>query len=223
MSTALLPRPRALLFDWDGTLIDNWDAIVSGLNEALVTFGQPAWTRGEAMDRISASQRDSFPVLFGDDWQQARDIFYAGFERRHLELLTVLEGAEALLDAVPPVVTSLVSNKSGRHLRLEAAHLGWTSRFHALIGATDAERDKPDPAPVHLALQGTAIAAGPDVWFIGDSATDLKTARAAGCTAIMVRHVAANPAPLPPDLSPDLSVANLAALQQALVLSLSAS
>ena len=35
-----LPKPRALLFDWDGTLIDNWDAIVSGLNEALVTYGQ---------------------------------------------------------------------------------------------------------------------------------------------------------------------------------------
>ena len=24
-----LPVPHALLFDWDGTLIDNWDAIVA--------------------------------------------------------------------------------------------------------------------------------------------------------------------------------------------------
>ena len=132
-----LPKPRALLFDWDGTLIDNWDAIVSGLNEALVTYGQAPWGRDEAMDRISASQRDSFPVLFGDDWEAARDIFYAGFERRHLELLTVLDGAEALLDACQPLLTSLVSNKSGRHLRKEAEHLGWTSRFHALVGATE--------------------------------------------------------------------------------------
>jgi phosphoglycolate phosphatase len=212
-----LPKPRALLFDWDGTLIDNWDAIVSGLNEALETFGEAPWSRDEAMDRISASQRDSFPILFGDDWQRARDIFYAGFERRHLELLTVLEGAESLLDAGRPLLTSLVSNKSGRHLRKEAEHLGWTQRFHAMVGATDAERDKPDPAPVHLALQGTGIAPGPDVWFIGDSGTDLKTARAAGCTAIIVQHAAANPAPLPADLSPDLIVPHLMALQHALV------
>jgi phosphoglycolate phosphatase len=218
-----LPKPRALLFDWDGTLIDNWDAIVSGLNEALVTYGQSPWGRDEAMERISASQRDSFPVLFGDDWQQARDIFYAGFERRHLELLTVLDGAEALLDCCKPVLTALVSNKSGRHLRKEAEHLGWTPRFHALVGATDAERDKPDPAPVHLALQGSGITPGPDVWFIGDSGTDLKTARASGCTAIIVRHAAANPAALPPDLSPDLTVPHLDALQQALVKSLGVS
>ncbi len=218
--TGKLPKPKALLFDWDGTLIDNWDAIVSGLNEALVTFGQQPWGRDEAMERISASQRDSFPVLFGDDWQRARDIFYAGFERRHLELLTVLDGAEALLDDCASFVTALVSNKSGRHLRKEAEYLGWTPRFHALVGATDAERDKPDPAPVHMALHGSGIRPGPDVWFIGDSGTDLKTARASGCTAIIVRHAAANPAPLPPDLSPDLIVPRLDVLHQALVESL---
>jgi len=221
--SAALPKPRALLFDWDGTLVDNWDAIVSGINDALVTFGKPAWSRAEAMDRISASQRDSFPVLFGDDWQRARDIFYAGFERRHLELLQVLDGAEPLLDSIGPIATGLVSNKSGPHLRKEAAHLGWSPRFRAMIGATDAVRDKPDPAPVHMALHGTGIAAGPDVWFIGDSATDLLTARAAGCTAIIVRHAAANPAALPDGLSADFVAENLTALQQTLAESLSGS
>lgn len=221
--SALLPKPRALLFDWDGTLVDNWDAIVAGLNQALATFGKPIWSRAEAMDRISASQRDSFPVLFGDDWQQARDIFYAGFERSHLDLLSVLDGAEGLLDACRPLSIGLVSNKSGRHLRKEATHLGWHPRFHAMVGATDAERDKPDPAPVHLALRNTGIAAGPDVWFIGDSATDLKTARAAGCTAVIIRHASANPAPMPPGLAPDLEVATLGHLQQTLAGSLSSS
>jgi len=24
-----------VLFDWDGTLVDNWDAIVAGINQAL--------------------------------------------------------------------------------------------------------------------------------------------------------------------------------------------
>ncbi len=221
--TARLPKPRALLFDWDGTLVDNWDAIIAGINEALTAFGKPAWSRGEAMDRISASQRDSFPVLFGDDWQAARDIFYAGFERSHLDMLKVLDGAEALLDSIGPISTGLVSNKSGRHLRKEAVHLGWSPRFHAMVGATDAERDKPDPAPVHLALHGTGIAAGPDVWFIGDSGTDLLTARAAGCTAVIVRHASANPAALPAGISPDFVAENLTVLQQALVESLSRS
>ena len=165
----------------------------------------------------------SFPVLFGDDWQAARDIFYAGFERSHLDMLKVLDGAESLLESIGPISTGLVSNKSGRHLRLEAAHLGWSPRFHAMVGATDAERDKPDPAPVHLALHGTGIAAGPDVWFIGDSGTDLLTARAAGCTAVIVRHASANPAALPAGIAPDFVADSLTVLQQALVESLSRS
>jgi len=215
-----LPTPSAVLFDWDGTLIDNWEAIVAGINQALSAFDKPTWNRDEAMDRISASQRDSFPKLFGDDWQQARDIFYAGFAAEHLNLLTVLDGARELLDAAAGVPMALVSNKNGDFLRKEAEYLGWTPRFRTLVGATDAVADKPDPAPVHLALQGSGIAASPHVWFVGDSGIDLKTARAAGCTAIVVRHAAASPAPLPQGLTPDLTVASLGALQETLAASL---
>jgi len=214
--TTKLPAPRALLFDWDGTLIDNWDAIVHGINDALTAFGKPVWSRAEAMEQISASQRDSFPRLFGPEWQRARDIFYAGFEREHLAALTVLDGAENLLKAARTLPMGLVSNKAGGYLRKEAEFLGWTPRFRSVIGATDAPADKPDPAPVHMALEPMAIAAGPDVWFVGDSGTDMATARASGCTAILVRHKAANPAPIPAELTPDLSVASLAALMDAL-------
>src|SRR3546814_15590471 len=79
-----------------------------------------------------------------------------------------------------------ICNKSGSYLRREAAHLGWDRYFHRIVGATDAPRDKPAPDPVYMALEGTGIAAGPDVWFVGDSAVDLACAHAAGCTAVLV-------------------------------------
>lgn len=34
-------RPRAVIFDWDHTLVDNWDAIRAALNFTLTSFGQP--------------------------------------------------------------------------------------------------------------------------------------------------------------------------------------
>lgn len=211
-----LPAPQAILFDWDGTLIDNWDAILAAINEALAAFDKPIWSRAEAMDRISASQRDSFPKLFGDDWERARDVFYAGFEKHHLEVMRVLEGADELLQAAAPLPMGLVSNKHGNYLRKEVAHLGWQPRFRSVVGATDAVADKPDPAPVHMALERIALAAGPGVWFVGDSATDMATARAAGCTAILVQHAAANAAPLPEGLQPDLAVPALMDIMHAL-------
>ena len=211
-----LPVPHALLFDWDGTLIDNWDAIVAGTNDALAAFGKPTWSREEAMNRISASQRDSFPKLFGDDWERARDIFYEGFLREHLTLLTVLEGAEELLDANADLPMALVSNKHGDFLRKEAAYLDWTNRFAIILGAMDAEHDKPDPAPVYMALNAMDLQANGHIWFIGDSHTDMATARAAGCTSVLVTHPAANPAPIPEELAPDLSVPDLTTLREVL-------
>ncbi len=211
-----LPAPKAILFDWDGTLIDNWDAILAAINEALAAFDKPAWSRDEAMERISASQRDSFPVLFGKDWERARDIFYAGFEKHHLNVMQVLDGAEALLTAGAPLPMGLVSNKNGDYLRKEVAHLGWNPRFRSVVGATDAAADKPDPAPVHMALAPIGLEAGPHIWFVGDSSTDMASARATGCTAILLQHAAANPSPLPAGLEPDLAVPILSDLMHTL-------
>ena len=45
---------------------------------------------------------------------------------------------------------------------------------------------KPDPAPVHMALEGSGIAAGRHVWFVGDSHTDMLCAANSGCTAILL-------------------------------------
>ena len=44
--SVILPPPQAILFDWDGTLIDNWDAILAAINEALAAFDMPIWSRG---------------------------------------------------------------------------------------------------------------------------------------------------------------------------------
>ncbi|HEY6335247.1 MAG TPA: hypothetical protein VI113_05115, partial [Alphaproteobacteria bacterium] len=42
-----LTRPRALLFDWDSTLVDNWRSIETALNATLVAMGHAPWTAEE--------------------------------------------------------------------------------------------------------------------------------------------------------------------------------
>jgi phosphoglycolate phosphatase len=64
--------------------------------------------------------------------------------------------------------------------------LGWSRYFARLVGATDAIADKPDPAPIHLALEGSGIAAGPEVWYVGDTAVDIECALNAGCVPVLL-------------------------------------
>lgn len=203
--------PRAILFDWDGTLIDNWPVIRLALNDTLVAWGREPWTMQEVMERVSKSQRDSFPLLFGDDWEAARDHFYARFEEHHLTGLELLPGVVATLDALAEagVWLGVVSNKRGDFLRKEVAHLGWNGYFGGIVGANDAVRDKPAADPVHLVLAGTGHAIDRTIWFVGDSATDVQTADAAGCTSILIRHPGANPTPLPEGLKADVTVETL--------------
>ncbi len=199
-----MTRP-VVLFDWDGTLVDNWPVIHEALGATRKSFGLPSWTFAATMRHVSRSGRESFPKMFGADWRQASGMFYAAFEARHLDALTLLPGAESCLDRLEAAgfPLAVVSNKNGVYLRREAERVGWTARFEALVGAGDAYRDKPDAAPVRMALGGR-----PGCWLVGDSDTDIRAARGAGLRSAVVPY-AAGPAP---SLNPDARCDSLAAV-----------
>lgn len=180
--------PRAVLYDWDNTLVDNWGTVRAALNHALVSFGHAPWSEAEARERIKQSMRDSFPRIFGERWTEARDAFYAYFEAHHLDHLRPLPGAQSLLRgfAERGIYQAVVSNKNGRFLRAEADRLGWTGYFGRLVGAQDAEFDKPHVAPVLMALQPAGIEPGPDVWFVGDADIDMECAHGAGMVPVLI-------------------------------------
>jgi len=185
----MIAKPRLLIFDWDNTLIDSWPSINQAINVTLRAMDQPEWSLEETRDRVAKSLRDSFPARFGDRWPEARQIFYDAFEAIHIEWLTPLPWAVELLDGVAElgIPMAVVSNKNGRFLREEAKHLGWTERFHRLVGAQDAAKDKPAVEPIHLAMEGTDLALGPDIWMVGDAAIDMECARNAGISALLLR------------------------------------
>jgi phosphoglycolate phosphatase len=185
----MIPKPRLVIFDWDNTLIDSWPTINQAINVTLRAMGQPEWSLDETRSRVALSLRDSFPARFGDRWPEARQIFYDAFAAIHLEWLTPLPWAADLLDglAAMGVPMAVVSNKNGRFLREEAQRLGWTERFHRLVGAQDAARDKPAVEPILLALEGTDLAPGPEIWMVGDAPIDMECAHKAGLTPLLLR------------------------------------
>jgi phosphoglycolate phosphatase len=178
--------PAVLLYDWDNTLVDGWAGITAALNAVFGAFAMPAWSVSDTRARVRVSLRDSFPLMFGAEWERARDIFYAALEEQHLRHVAPMPGAADALAAGAPWPQGVVSNKAGHYLRAEVAHLGWVAHFGAVIGAGDASADKPDPAPILLALERLGRAADRSVWYLGDTALDMHAARAAGVTAVLV-------------------------------------
>jgi len=181
-----LTKPKAILFDWDNTLADTWPTIYQAMCETFAAMGHEPWSFEETKERVHRSMRDSFPEIFGDRWEEAGEIYFKSFRRVHLEKLTPLEDAEEVLIALQntDIYTALVSNKTGEALRLEVNHIGWNKYFSKVVGAKDAAEDKPSPKPVIMALQDSGIEPSQDVWFVGDSVTDMECAYNSNCVPI---------------------------------------
>lgn len=206
-------KPKAIIFDWDNTLVDTWAVITECTNEALRSCSLPEWTEEQTRARAHGSLRDTFPQIFGHRWLSARETFYRRFDEVHLERLRPLDGAQDLLLAATRAGAMLfvVSNKTGPSLRKEAAHLRWSGRFRKVVGAGDAARDKPAPDPVFLALADSGCDPGPDVWFVGDTAADLQCAHASGCRPVLLREEAPRAGEFS-GIEPDFHVHNCRAL-----------
>lgn len=181
--------PRAILFDWDNTLVDSWVAIADALNLTRSTFGLDTWTVDEARVKSARALRDSFPEWFGAEWENARDIFYARYNEVHAQLVRPMPGADDLLAFLTEgkIPLGIVSTKKNILLHEEVENLGWNRHFLAIIGSMDAPKDKPDRAPVDMALSQMGIALdNPSVWFVGDSHADVECALRSGCTPILI-------------------------------------
>lgn len=182
-----LPMPRAILFDWDNTLVNTWPVIHEAMVVTFEAMGHKPWTLEETKARVRRSMRDAFPDLFGERWQEAGEIYQKSYRATHLSKLQPLPLAQDVLARIREMglFCGVVSNKKGPTLRQEVEHMGWAAYFNSIVGSDDAARDKPHPDPVHLTFEKSHISSGSDVWFIGDSDIDLECAMNSGCTAIL--------------------------------------
>ncbi len=181
MVTSTKINPQAVLFDWDNTLVNTWPVIHRALHDTFVEYEKQPWSLEQVQQRVSRSMRDSFPELFGDDWQRAGEIYQANYREFSNAMLQPLAGAEAVLQKLLAngVFVAVVSNKLGNTLRREVEYLGWGKYFSAVVGSLDAARDKPHADPAEMALadyKGERIKE--KIWLVGDSVVDLQCAHA---------------------------------------------
>lgn len=186
-------KPKAILLDWDNTLANSWPIIFRALNITFKEMGKDEWTYEDVINgrqNIHHSLRESFPVIFGEHWEKAKEIYYKNFLAVHLDEIKLLEGAKETIDELAKleIHLAIVSNKTGQYLRDELAHLKIDHYFDKIIGAGDAEKDKPHAHPIIAALHESNIHQDDypqKVWMIGDSKTDIEAAINANCVPVI--------------------------------------
>ena len=183
--------PDAILFDWDGTLVNTLPGLRLAHNHVRGLYGLEQWSEDQFMQNIKFSARELYPRIYGDKATEAMDKLYGFVMERHLDHLEILPGAEDLVMFLhgQGIPIGIVSNKRHQVLIRETDHLGWHEKFFCVLGAGMAARDKPWADPVLMALEKCTGPLTPEkVWFVGDSEADLQAAGEAGCPAILITH-----------------------------------
>lgn len=181
--------PETVLFDLDGTLVDNFDAIAIAANHVLEVMGLPRQTKEVICNSVGGGALGTMARLAGEaNAATATRLYLEHFPSVMLEGVRVYDGARELVAALRSRGTkvAVLTNKDhGNSLRL-LGHLGLDRELDGIFGTNAVPWRKPDPAFTHYALGklGNRAAAGAEM--VGDSPYDIATARKGGLAAARV-------------------------------------
>ncbi len=178
--------PRAVLFDWDNTLVDTTQDTLLGINSVCHAFGHKPMTYEEFLVKPAVSIRDFIKSMVpASQIATAESIFFKNTMNLDAVLFPHAQSVIHWLHDLN-VPTAVVSNKGGLRLRKEIDSLGLSHIFYCAIGDGDTPENKPSPLPLLHALSHKKMDPCKDVWFVGDSLIDIQCAHHAGCTPVSV-------------------------------------
>ena len=212
-----------IIFDLDGTLVDTAPDLIDTLNVVFEREGLPPVAYQTARNLIGGGARAMIArgveaegrVFEQPKLEQMFDDFIAYYSAHVADRSRPFPG---LIDALDTLATSghrfaVCTNKLERLSVLLLEKLELTDRFVAICGQDTFGIQKPDPE----ILRRTIAAAGGDpqrAIMIGDSLTDIRTARAAGVPVIAVDFgYSENPVS---ELAPDKIISHFAQLPAAI-------
>jgi phosphoglycolate phosphatase len=179
------PRLAAVLFDWDGTLVDSAEASYRCYVRLFDSFG-------------IGFDRARFERTYSPNWQRtyeavglARELWPEA-DRRWLEHYCaeqshLVPGAREALARLEDagIAQGVVTSGDRSRVSRELAALEVESYFRTVVYGGDTPERKPHPEALLLALARMAVT--PDrAAYVGDSPEDVEMARAAGVRAVGV-------------------------------------
>ncbi len=175
---------RAVLFDWDGTLLDSYhadaQAYLAMFREMDIGWGLEELARHYSPDWYNVYRAAKLPPA---EWDVADRIWRKHYRKHRPQLLP---GARRVLTAVGRLHRlGLVTSGDRTRVLRQLREFGLTQSFAARVCAGDTLKRKPHPAPLRRALEKMRLEPQACL-YVGDSPEDIEMARRAGVRAIAV-------------------------------------
>lgn len=170
----------------DGLVVDAFDAAATAVG--LADFGpERDEARRYVLDTMGQSKMAVFRDLFGDEERTQRA--NAAFERAYADLIdnghaTPIDGADEAISRLRDagVKVALTTGFSGTTQEKLLAALGWQSLADLVLAPGDGVRGRPHPDLILTALMRLEIDAVYHVAALGDTTSDIESARRAGAS-----------------------------------------
>ena len=172
---------RGVLFDWDGTLLNSFEADTAAYLTMFHTLGI-GWGRAELAKHYSPNWYRVYRAakLKRELWSEADRLWRENYARHRPKLM---RGARRVLaKLVRRHALGLVTSGDRERVLRQLREFRLAQIFAARVCSGDTRQRKPHPAPLRLALRQMNLKAAQCV-YVGDSAEDLEMARGAGVRA----------------------------------------
>jgi phosphoglycolate phosphatase len=184
---------RLIVFDLDGTLIDSRRDLADSANALIAERGGqqlPVETIASMVGEGAALLVRRLIKASGLDLdlREALPRFLELYDERLLVHTRLYDGTVAMLETLHGNSTlAVLTNKPQRPTEAILAGLGIAPMFKWVVGGDTAHGRKPDPAGLAHIIAAAGASAG-ETLMVGDSAIDLRTARAAGTRVCLVSY-----------------------------------
>jgi 2-phosphoglycolate phosphatase len=189
MADTRLARPRAVLFDLDGTLADTAPDLAEAVNRIRLERGLPRTPYEQLRPVASAGARGLIGVAFGlapgqPGYEPLRDQFLDNYTKYIADKSALFEGVPAVLAALDRhgIAWGIVTNKVGRLTDLLVPKIG-LSHAACVVSGDTTSHPKPHPAPLLEAARRLNVAPE-DCWYVGDDLRDIQAGQAAGMPTV---------------------------------------
>ncbi|HBR93216.1 MAG TPA: hypothetical protein DEA90_03530 [Opitutae bacterium] len=183
-----LPCPSAILWDMDGTLIDQTAAIIRCYGEVITNMGYPAPSDDAIRRSLGGTMAETMSLFVASDrLEEAGKAFRARFPQIMFDGLIILPGGMDLIERAyqARIPQALFTNKHGDTARKVSRYAGFAKYIPVCVGSVDTQWQKPQQELTqHVLEQISAKSEG--AIMIGDSPTDVAVAQNAGLTCYCV-------------------------------------
>jgi len=180
-------KPKAVVFDMDGVVVDSTRAWCITFNQALSHFGFPEVSEDKFVAEILGGSTEGdeqyFPCVSVDEILLAYNRF---FPENLGEVEAFSDTVEVLKQLRCMGFKTAIATNTPRDLASKTLKkTGILDLFDEIVTADDVSEGKPDPEMIFLACERLGVSVE-ETFYVGDTASDVKAAEAAGCRMVGV-------------------------------------